>query len=311
MPIRPRHERGNRVLRYAIAALLLIAIVGGSAFAITTYLERDDGGDPETAQTVPSTTDSDSSGDQNLGAADATPEEDEQEAASEATPPPDDEDEATAESQQQLTDDEESAEPTSTAAADVEVAADGGDVAQQGEEGSGGETGAASQEGPIGAAGYLLDLSALPEGWAVFEEGERTREEVASQLGENGEELLTSWRWRENPYRNFIRANGENFPNENTFLSISAHRFASEQGATEALTYFADIVVNAQGLQDVQMEVIGDESRGLSGPSEGANLYVLYIRHGNYVVRLGGSSVTGDPSPQVNEVAQQIVANNS
>ncbi len=46
-PIKPRNERGNKLLRYLLAALLLIAVIGGGAYAITRYLDNGNK-DPET-----------------------------------------------------------------------------------------------------------------------------------------------------------------------------------------------------------------------------------------------------------------------
>jgi hypothetical protein len=311
MPILPRHERGNRILRYLVAVVLLIAIVGGSAFAVTRYLDRDDGaGQTETAQTIPSTDPANAEG-EGGGSGLATPEADEEgsaadEAAEPASTPTETVEETTEET---VVDETDEVTPTPEGAVLAQQTGDD-EPAQQGDQAAEGETGAASNDGPVGAAGYLPEATDLGEGWSVQDEGERTREDVAVQLGDDGDALLTSWRWRENPYRNLIRGNAANFPSEATFVSVSAHRFASQEGAAEALQYLADIVVTGQGLQDVEMEPIGDESRGLFGPSDGANLYVLYVRDGNYVIRLGGSSATGDPSELVDAVAQQLVAAN-
>ena len=63
--------------------------------------------------------------------------------------------------------------------------------------------------------------------------------------------------------------------------NVSVHRFANADGASEALTALSDIVVSAQGLQDVETPAIGDQARGLAGPGDGVNLYVLYVQDGN------------------------------
>ena len=41
-PIKPRGERGNKLLRYLLAAVLLIAVIGGGAYAITRFLDDDE-----------------------------------------------------------------------------------------------------------------------------------------------------------------------------------------------------------------------------------------------------------------------------
>jgi hypothetical protein len=58
----------------------------------------------------------------------------------------------------------------------------------------------------------------------------------------------------------------------------------------------------------VETPAIGEQARGLAGPGDGVNLYVLYVQDGKYLIRLGGSSVTGDPAPMVNDLAEQILA---
>ena len=149
------------------------------------------------------------------------------------------------------------------------------------------------------ATSMLPTADELDGVWVVSNEGERSKEEVAAQLGDNGDQLLTDWSWRENVYNEITRQSPESFPSDATFLSVSVHRFASETGAADATQYLADIVVDAQGLQEVADVGIGDASRGLAGPGDGVNLYVLYVQDGNFVIRLGGASAIGDPAPFV------------
>lgn len=284
MPIKPRGERGNRWLRYVVAAMMLAVVVGGSAFAVTRFFGDDDNPgapaqttdlgtqEPEVAVAEPSPTEN------------ATqPTQPAEETAPVATEEPDEEAEPTedtAEAQQ--------AEPTEAVAA-----------ASSGEE---------EESTTSGDAGSLLLPTAadLDGAWVVTAEGERTKSEVGAQLGDNGEDLLTGWRWSENLFRDFNR-DGQASDEETFFLSVSVHRFANQEGAEEALDYFSDVVISGQGLQEVPDVSIGDSARGLQGAEEGANLYVLYVREGNTMVRLGGSSLIGDPAPFVNAVAEFII----
>ena len=170
-------------------------------------------------------------------------------------------------------------------------------------------SGDAAQSGSTGSSeAFLPDPATLEGAWVVTDEGERTKAEVAEAIGANGDELLTSWRWRENFYEDLNRNDAADAPDDASFINVSVHRFANADGASEALTALSDIVVSAQGLQDVETPAIGDQARGLAGPGDGVNLYVLYVQDGKYLLRLGGSSAAGDPAPMVNALAEQILA---
>jgi hypothetical protein len=290
MPIKPRGERGNKWLRYLFAALLLAIVVGGGAFAVTRIFGDDDGETPNGGQaaqiTSTATSEAAASEPTETPATVAEPTQTPQEAEPTQTPEPSDE-----ESSQEETDPPAEGED-----------ADAVDQASESEDP------AAAAEPTPSTQDFLPAVEALEGSWTVNDEGGLTRDEVGGQLGDDGVELLRGWRWRENQFRYFNRAAEEAAPEDISFVSVSVHRFANEEGASEALTYFSDIVITAQGLQEVPGLEIGDEARGLEGPAEGANLYVLYVRDGNYMIRLGGSSVSGDPAPFINALADQLVA---
>ncbi len=172
----------------------------------------------------------------------------------------------------------------------------------------GSATTAALGQNPDSADWYLPDPADLPGDWAITDEGERTKSEVAAAIGPNGDDLLTSWRWRENVYRDLTRIDPASFPFEVTYISTSVHRFAGAEGASEALTTWSDLVVEAQGLQDIDAPAIGDESRALVGPGDGINLYILYVRSEKYIVRYGASSARGDPQPTIEALAARLLS---
>jgi len=278
-PIKPRHERGNKLLRYLVAAVLLLGIIGGSAYGITRYLQRDD--KPSDAPVV---------------------------AVNSATPT------ATVAPTQETTGNQpeptatSAPEPTATVAAEPTQPAAGAPVESASNAQEAPATAASGTSAAGGAEAWLPAASALDGDWTITDEGKRTKAEVADAIGPNGDELLTSWRWRENFYRDLTRVDPASYPDETTYINVSIHRFANAEGAAESLVALSDVVVDVQGLQEIETPVIGDLARGLSGPGDGVNLYVLYVQDGKYLIRLGGSSATGDPAATVNALAEQIVS---
>ncbi len=285
-PIKPRNERSNKLLRYLLAALLLIGVIGGGAYAITRFLGDD--GTPENPP-VAAVTD---------GSVTPTPAPTQASDGGAAAPT------ATTAPEIAPTEAPLPASDATEVPADesVNAAADGtAPTAPAGDT----DVVAASES----AEAFLPAASDLAGDWSVTDEGERTKAEVAAAIGADGDELLTSWRWRENFYRDLNRNDAADAPDDASFINVSVHRFANADGAAESLTALSDIVVSVQGLQVVDAPAIGDEARGLAGPGDGVNLYVLYVQDGKYLIRIGGSSATGDPAATVNALAEEIVAN--
>ncbi len=282
-PIKPRNERSNKLLRYLLAGLLLIGVIGGGAYAITRFLGDDDSPEnpPVAAVTDGSVTPTLAPTQASDGDAPA-PTATTAAAPTEAPPPSTDATEAPTEA---------SVDSAAVDGAPTAPASDSEEVS-------------ASES----AEAFLPGPAALVGDWSVTDEGERTKAEVAAAIGADGDAQLTSWRWRENFYRDLNRNDAADAPDDASFINVSVHRFANADGAAEALTALSDIVVSAQGLQDVETPAIGDDARGLAGPGDGVNLYVLYVQDGKYLIRLGGSSATGDPAATVNALAEEILA---
>jgi hypothetical protein len=161
------------------------------------------------------------------------------------------------------------------------------------------------------ARSMLPTTGDLPAGFQRTEDDKRVKEAVAASFADSDEAtaFLDEWEWRENAYRTFeIPADAGADPNGMTYINISIHRFGTEQGAKDALTYFADDVISTQGLEEIEVDRIGEQSRALKGAPDGANLVVLYVRTGKYLIRIGGSSPQGDPTAEVIAMAEKIVA---
>ena len=157
------------------------------------------------------------------------------------------------------------------------------------------------------AADYLPPASMLDGEWVISDDGERTKAQLAMAMGANGEALLTSWYWRENIYRDLTRVDPASFSDETTYINVSVHRFASADGASEALDFWSNQILELQGLQNTDAYLPGYRARGLSGPGDGVNLYILYVEDEKHILRIGGSSATGDPEPTVLTLVTKIL----
>jgi hypothetical protein len=164
--------------------------------------------------------------------------------------------------------------------------------------------------GPASARSMLPTTNEMPSGFERTEDDKRSKEAVAASFSnaEDATANLNEWEWRENAYRTFEIPDAGGDPNGMSYVNISIHRFGTEQGAKDALTYFADDVIGTQGLEEFDIERIGEQTRALRGAPDGANLVVLYIRVDNYLIRIGGSSPQGDPTAEVVALAEQIAA---
>ena len=169
---------------------------------------------------------------------------------------------------------------------------------------------AADEWNPAGLSAHdlLPELQDFDGQWTVEQEGERSETEVAEALGPEGEELLRTWGWQENSYRDFARENPEQFPDEATFVNVSIHGFADAEGAATALQVLSQQVVDVQHLEELPVDDLGENARALSGPGDGVNLTVVYVQAGNFLIRVGASSELGDPAGMAIDVAEVILA---
>jgi hypothetical protein len=157
---------------------------------------------------------------------------------------------------------------------------------------------------------YLPTVDQVGGDFTMTEDSTRTRDEVAASFGDPADALakLKQWGWKENAYRTFeVPAAKQTDPTATTYITVSVHHFSNSDNTQAAFTYFADAVVAAQGMNDVDVATIGNQTRELTSSSSGATNVVLYIRYGNYLIRLGASSPSGDPAPELIALAKKIV----
>jgi hypothetical protein len=166
-----------------------------------------------------------------------------------------------------------------------------------------------TRNAPPSARSLLPAVSDLGSNYERTEDDKRTRDAVADSFSKPDEALskLEGWKWRENAYRTFeIPAANNPDVNDTTVINISIHRFGDEQGAKDALNYFAEDVIATQGLEEFRIDRIGEQTRALRGNKDGSNV-VLYVRNGDYLIRIGGYSPEGDPTDDLIALAKSII----
>ena len=142
------------------------------------------------------------------------------------------------------------------------------------------------------------------DGFETTDEGTRTEQVVVESFGEGSDaaERLAEFGWLENAYRNFELVGGGE--SDTTGMTVSVHRFDTEAGARDALPYFAE----GSGLTTVDdAPELGEESVTVQGTLTGGNAYVIYVRQDEYVLRIGGFSVAGDPAELTTAVTETML----
>ncbi len=174
----------------------------------------------------------------------------------------------------------------------------------------------AGEPAPADLASLLPDATDLPvEGLALSDSGVRPLATVLGSFGTDpavqaeAEAFLEQWGWTENVYSDFAGDATVLTPDATSVITVSIHGFADQGSASEALTYFSNVVISGQGFDEVQADPIGDEIRLLRGVGEdGTTNVAAYIVDGPLLYRIGGSSPAGDPTGPVLQLADQLIS---
>ncbi len=281
--VAPRGERRGRFLGPILAALLLVLVVGGAAFAVDKARDGDD----------------------NRDAADATATARAIALAASPIATATIHAEVTEVAETPTTEVQEPPPPTATTEptqAQAPVSAGAASPTRRA------ATAEPTRSTSLRAPDFLPELNDLPAGFEQTADDKYSKDEMIGQLGDNGADLVTEWEWRENAYRWFEipEASGPD-PEGTSALTVSVHRFKAKAGATDAIDGLAEIVLAAGGYEEVDVAKIGDEARALLNETTEGNTYVLYVRTANFVIRFGGFSAEGDPSPAVIDLAKNLV----
>lgn len=303
-PLTPlKGPRGANIVGPLLAVAALAIIVAAVAFIVSQF--RDDGGNGNNSaqQTVVA-----------AAAANGTPDDEDEDASTEeaegneptAESEAGDDGEPTEESAG--VQDDENAEATSTPRVNRPTETDDltDDETNPDEEDQSGEEETVEK---TRARQWLPTASGIGEGFEQTENGSRGAEEVVGSFpldqAETVAAALEEYGWQENVFRNFTSETAGD--DEVYVVSVSVHRFDNEQGAKDALALFAEGGRVGQGLTEVEVDKLGEGSIVLQGTIEGGNIYVVYVRQGDFVFRIGGLSRSGDPAEFTTEIANQII----
>lgn len=153
-----------------------------------------------------------------------------------------------------------------------------------------------AQEQPLSA---LLPTAAdISADLVQSEDRARTLGEQASMFADAGEmtQRLTAWDWQENVFRVYQSTIPTSSGAPSATIDISLTRFASPEGAAEALPIFLQDRAAVLGETEVQRPLqLGDETRALRGETPTGDDVTLYVRQGSLLLRVSVTTLQGTP----------------
>jgi hypothetical protein len=158
-------------------------------------------------------------------------------------------------------------------------------------------------------AALLPTVYEIPVGFVLLQSGSHSLAEVARTFPDPADAArqLTAWGWQEHAYRTFD-ASGSTDPRPPVTLEVNLQRFSDHATAGAALLYFAYGQMSASGLAPVAMERLGDQSWGLSGPSQRGREAFVAVQLGDRVVTVAAVSPTDDPIAEAIAVASVAIS---
>ena len=148
-----------------------------------------------------------------------------------------------------------------------------------------------------------------PDGLAVKEQGSLGVDQITATFSDPAavSRFFDDWGWQENAFVYYEPPNGGSSADGLVYVDVELHRFATADGASQALTYFADVRRDQIGLGDVQISPIGEQTRALMGATDMGTEASVYSRVGTVAIRVSVMSVGTDPLAVAVGIVQGMV----
>ncbi len=158
----------------------------------------------------------------------------------------------------------------------------------------------------------LPDKSIMPIGLDTVTDIGLDEAAVVAALASNpgAQENLDKWGWSGNAGASYAVSDPSSLdPTATIAITVSVHGFATDTFAADALTFYSNALVNADGSwHESTAPALGGKARLLTQTLEdGTTNVALYVQKGNALYRIGGSSPGGDPTQSVLQVATQML----
>ena len=166
--------------------------------------------------------------------------------------------------------------------------------------------------GPLSesAIGDLLPaLADVPLGLALADEGTRGFEQIAGQFQDQdgGNIRPGEWDWRETAFRLFTERDSGSTGGGTHRLEATVHLFATERGASSALTNLAMLDGQAPDLDQLRAAVLGDQLLAFGGETRGGLEARVYARVGEVLIVVAATARVLAPFEDAYDVTQVVV----
>ncbi|MFN8592538.1 MAG: hypothetical protein U0031_13855 [Thermomicrobiales bacterium] len=156
----------------------------------------------------------------------------------------------------------------------------------------------------------LPNADAIGADFTVSDDRARSLAEQAAAFAnpDDAARRLSDWGWQENAFIVFQSTVPTTSGAPSATLDISLTRFATADGAAQALPYFLQDRTVVLGQQENPVAPpLGDEARTVSGTVENGFDVTLYVRAGTLLLRISATTAAGTPPTAPEQLARGIL----